>query len=211
MKYHKVSLKPAQRKKWTKQGIELLKEGVITGFNLEDYNPNQKTALIYGHDNPKHLKTIRKGIGGKEYPRQSYYEWDKSWKLGINTVLINHRRTAKARERYIAARPRKKSLVFLEKSAVNRGKRRGHIPASWFVPDIRKYGRGRKPKNFKAAWLVTRAIDKDTRFATVITLKSNLRRARRELKGEKVKRIYVQNYKPKPHSFWHFVRGKKKK
>ena len=75
-----VTITYRQRKRYSKLGNSLIKKKLTTGFQLEDFNPRQKRKLIYGHDSPEHLQEVKKKIGGKIYPRESYYQWNKNWK-----------------------------------------------------------------------------------------------------------------------------------
>jgi len=205
-----ISITPEQRRKWEKEGKELLDENVVTGFQLEDFDPHPpKKSLYYAHTNPFHLSLIQRNIGGRRFPRESIYRWDKIWgKPSQNTVLINHGQYAKEKGEYIQTRPNEANRRFLHRKAIRRNKHyKDSVMGSWYVPDIRIFGVSSAP-HYKKAYLVTKNIDRDSRFATVITRKDKLRQLRRELHGERVRRILIQDEKPKKkHSLWTFING----
>lgn len=184
-----------------------MKKRLITGFQLEDYNPKNPSTkkITYGHDDTQHLKKVKKGVGGCTYPRESYYKWHPSWKPGPKTKVSPDKQTAHGKEKYIQTKDTEKSEQFLSKRTVKgRGK---SIKGSWIVPDTRIYNTRKKLREFKNAYLITKKIDRNSRLSMVTTDKSKAKRITKELKNEKVKIVKVQNYKPKSHSFFSFIKS----
>lgn len=198
-----VTITKKQRKQYTNIGVDFLKKHLISGFQLEDFNPHKKEFIYYGHDNPKHIQIIRNKIGGSAYPRLSYYKWHKGWKLGKNTSLFDHKKYAKAKELYLANKHIGKSNRYFNKFAIHGF---NEIPYSWDVPDIRIFGRKTYP-HYKTAYFITKNIDKNSRFATLSTNRSKVNEIKKRLTGEKVQKVLIQNYKPKNmnHSFYNFI------
>lgn len=204
-----VSITPEQRKKWERKGKELLDKNIVTGFQLEDFDTSSKKSLYYGHTNKKHLGVIQNNVKGKRFPRESTYRWDTDWgKPSENTVLIENKKYAKETGEYIQTRPTEQNRKFLHQQAVRRNKHyKNSLAGSWYIPDIRIFG-VRSAPNYKKATLVTKNIDRNSRFATVVTRKKELRQLRKELQGERVRRILIQDEKPKKkHSLWTFING----
>lgn len=204
-----VSITYKQKLKYAKMGMKLMKKKLTTGFQLEDFTKNKNKKIIYGHGNDKHLKIVNKNIRGKIQPRESYYNWDKSWKPSPGTELLFNQTLANAKEKYIESDGvTNKKLAYLNKTYKLKGKR--HIVDSWKVPDIRLYNDNIKRNGYKSAWYVTKNIDKNSRLALIVTNKDKLNKIRKNLVGEKVKKIQIQHHKDvkgRKHSLWNFVNG----
>ena len=201
-----VTITENQRNKFFRMGNRLIKSRLTTGFQLEDYDPKPKRHIIYGHDNPSHLRIVQSEINGKIYPRESYYLWDNfAWIPGPNTTLLFNNTLARAKEEYLSSPNINNAKRFFSRRTIA-GK--GHfILGSWIIPDIRIYGVGVncQIKNYKNAYLITKRIDYNSRMAMVATKKRKMHAIRNKLKYERVKRIKVQDYKPKKHSFFEFI------
>lgn len=199
-----VSITSKQMKRNIGIGNSLLSSGLISGFNLEDFNPHSRKSLIYAHDSPRHLSTVQKNIDGKQYPRFSFYRWNPKWKKGENTKIIQRNTLAKAKEAYIQTKKINQANRYIKKRAV-RGLSKHPIAKSWFVPDVRIYGERKARKDFRNAYLVTKKIDSNSRLAMLMTNKTKLAEVRERLKREKVWKVKVQNYKNTKNSFYSFI------
>jgi len=200
-----TSITPTQRRKFSKIGNTLIKDDLTTGFQIEDYNPktNNKPRIIYGHDNPEHLRNVRNKTGGTIHPRESFYRWNNSWTAGKNTELLFNRTLAKANEEYLESERIKKAGRYISSNTV---KGRGtSVKNSWTVPDVRLYG-GATQEGFADAFLVTKRIDDNSRLSTIVKSPTKVKKIRKKLKYERVKKIKVQRYRPKKHSFFDFIR-----
>jgi hypothetical protein len=200
-----VTITEGQRRKFSRKGNNLIKRRLTSGFQLEDHNPHTsvKRKIIYGHDNPSHLRTVQNTVGGRIYPRESYYRWDSSWTADPNTTLMFNKTLAYGKEGYLESRNIRKSRLFFESKTVSgRGK---SIKGSWVVPDVRLYNTDQPTRNFKNAYLITKKIDYNSRMSMVVKSKKKVREIRKRLKYERVKKIDVQDYKPKKHSFFNFI------
>lgn len=199
-----VTITPGQRKRFVKTGRSLILAGLTTGFQLEDFDPKTKNpTLIYGHDNPKHLNRIQKEVGGKRFPRESYYKFNPEWTAGINTTLYHNRTFAKEKGEYIETN-RLSGKNFIRKRAVKSINGRGTIHYSWAVPDVRIYRSGKPQKGFRTAYQITKRIDHDSRLSLLVTQKSKVDAIRKRMKNERIKKVRVQDY-PRKASFWKFI------
>jgi len=188
-------------------GNKLIKSRLTTGFQIEDYNPreNKTKKILYAHDNPKHLKQVQNEVGGKAYPRESYYKWNKSWKTGPNTDIVD-KNLARGKEKYIQTGDVDKASRFFRNKTL-KGKKES-IRGSWMVPDIRIFNVRKPIKNFRNAHLVSKKIDRNSRMVTVVTKKKRLNSIKKQLVGEKVKNVKVQDFRPKKHSFFQFIKSR---
>lgn len=201
-----VTITKKQREEYERLGKSQLDKNVISGFNLEDFNKKDDKGLYYAHSSPKHISIIKQNIGGKTYPRESIYRWDKDWTLGENTILINKDRYAKEKSQYIMTKNVNKADKFIRTRALaDNPLIPKPISKSWEVPDVRLYNILKPKPHYRKAYLVTKGIDRNSRFATIITRKDKLNRFRRAIKGEKVQTIQTQDYKPKKHSLFGFI------
>lgn len=205
-----VTISKSQKDYYVEKGKKLIKDRAISGFQLEDFNPKtvNKKQIIYAHNNPKHLKKVVYEINGKLYPRESYYKWEKEWKkTNPNTVLLFNKTLAKDKETYIiSVNPKIDQSLDFFKNRTIRQRSSKPMQFSWFVPDIRLYNIKEDKPEFKKAWLFTKKIDKDSRFATIVTKKKRLEELKKKFKREKVRKIQIQDYRPKKkHSLWDFI------
>jgi len=197
----KVTITAKQRKTYSKKGNNLIKSGLTTGFQLEDFDPKTKGARIqYGHDTPSHLNIVNKKVGGNRHGRESYYKWDSSWTPGANTKLLFNKTLAHEKGEYIQTKQVNKADKYFKSKTIKGNK--GAVRGSWDVPDFRIVS-GKKKPGYKTAYQVTKNIDHNSRLSTVVKSKKKLQKIRRKLKGEKVRKIQVQNVKK--HSFFDFI------
>lgn len=198
-----ASITPQQRKTYSKLGKRLIKKRLTSGFQLEDYGPEQGRRVTYANDDPDNVRTVQRQIGGKIYPRESYYGWNPKWDKGPNTRLLYNKTLAREDAEYISSKDAKTKRRYLERRAFRRGK--GFIPGSWIVPDIRIYGATSGTPGYKNAYLVTKRIDDDSRFSTIVTKKRKMEQLRKQMKYERVRRIRVQDKYGRTHSLWYFI------
>ncbi len=188
-----------------RKGQSMIEKNIITGFQIEDTIPNKRSKLIYSHDNPSHIKEVRKNIGGKVTSRKSYFKWRKNWKAGINTVLLQKKTLAKAKEQNLTTENIKKGDKFIRARLI-KGKSKNPLKESWVVPDVRIVNVKGKIRHYKNAFLVTRKSAKNKRFLTLVTSKKKVKEIKDILKYERVKLVKVQDYRPRKHSFWVFIK-----
>jgi hypothetical protein len=214
-----VTITNKQRLRYSKIGKSLMNKKLTTGFQLEDFNQhNKKPRMIYAQDE-SNIKVVNKKFKGKVYPRESYFKWDKTWPVSKRTkVFVNGRfyrdkpnkngdvfmngKLALGQERYLTTSINNKNLKYATKTVRIRGRK--NVENAWQVPDIRLYDDNIKRASYKAAWLVTKNIDHNSRLSLIVTNKEKMLKIRKNLKGESVKNIKIQNYK-KPHSFWSYI------
>jgi len=206
-----VSITPEQRKKFNRIGRKLIKKKLTKGYQLEDHPYDRTgTRIIYGHDTLSHTDEVKQLLQKKytsRYPRESYYKWDRAWgmpKKGGNTVLVGDNQYAKAEEHYLVVKGGVSSTNDKLFSRTFRN-RPNHIKYSWYIPDIRVYGRSEHDPRYKDAYLITKKIDNNSRLSTIAPTKKKKDMIRKELKYERVKKIKVQDV-PKS-SFWDFING----
>jgi len=110
-----VSISQKNRKKFERIGNRLISKKATTGFQIEDFSPQKKRNVYYGHSDPKHTKRIQKRIPAKSStitPRTSYYRWKKEWgKPSEGTVLVAKGRLAKEKGHYIRLKGDPKKIV----------------------------------------------------------------------------------------------------
>ena len=117
---------------------------------------------------------------------------------------MNNKTLAQAKEQYFVTDD-SQAIKFFRTRTVS-GKNKNLIDNnSWITPDIRIYNQERRQNQYKTAYLVTKKIDYNSRFALVTPKKSRMEKIRERLKYERVKKVQVQDYKPKEHSFYEFV------
>jgi len=186
-------------------GESLLHKNLISGFQLEDYPRGNNPSLIYAHNTAPHLRQVKRHIGGRTYPRESFFRWDKSWDITNEkkTKFLHGRTLADATETYIRTPHVNRAARYVRRNTV-RQLNRHPIQGSWFIPDIRIYNRSKHPE-FRKAWLVTKKIDENSRFATVVTHKGKLSKIRKELKYERVRPVMIQDYPGRKHSLYKYI------
>jgi len=196
----RVTITKKQMSKYTKIGNDLIKKNLTTGFQIEDFNPKQKKRRIqYGHDTKSHLNIVQKNVGGKRFPRESYYKWDSKWSTGENTKLLFNKTLAHEKGEYLTTNNINKADKYFRNHTI-KGKKKA-IKGSWDVPDVRLFGTNNS--NYKPAYQITKNIDHNSRLLILVSKKKKMQEIRKKLKGEIVKRIKVQNYKK--HSFHNFI------
>ena len=194
---------------YAKVGNRLIKKNLTSGFQIEDYNPlASKSRLVYGHDSPAHVNTIRRQVGGRKYPRVSFYKWNPTWTAGENTELLDNGTLAFEQGLYLETPNVRKGRTYIQRNAFNKFSKKP-LPHSWDVPDVRVFGNN-PHKNYKNAYLVSKNIDHNTRLATLVVRQNKLAGVRKSLKGERVERVRLQNYHPSNRddsnsSFWKFI------
>ena len=205
-----VSVTRKQFDRYSRIGNGLIKRKLTSGFQIEDYNPSQKgRVLVYGHDNPTHIRTIQKNVGGKTYPRTSLYKWSPSWEAGANTKLLQNKTLASEQGINLETRNVSRAKTYIRRKAVRKLSRHP-LARSWQVPDVRITGSNKRQSGFRSAYLVTKNIDGNSRLSTLVVKKKKLAGIRRVLKGERVRRVQISNYHPsksdgKNNSLWQFI------
>ena len=190
----RVTITSQQRKRHINIGNRLVQKRYISGFNLEDYDLNQrdKNGALYAHDNRTHIRDVQRATdGGKIYPRESYYRWNPTWEVGQNTQLLFNRTLAHGNEEYFITKNTKKAIPFFENRTFNKISR-APLQHSWDVPDIRLFSISHP--NYKTAHNITKKIDHNSRFSTLVTKRKNLNKVRNSMKYERVKKVRIQNY-----------------
>ena len=190
----RVTITSQQRKNYVRVGNRLVQKRYISGFNLEDYDSNQNNVkgALYAHDSREHIRIVqRETDGGKIYPRESYYKWNPMWEVGKNTQLLFNRTLAHGKEEYFITRNTKKAIPFFESRTFNKLSK-SPLKNSWDVPDIRLFGVNHS--NYKTIYNVTKKIDPNSRFSTLVAKRKNLNKVRASMKYERIKRVRVQNY-----------------
>lgn len=188
----KVTITPSQRNKYKRIGKSLIERGVITGFQLEDFNPKEK-GVYYGHKSKVHFNALKKSAPGKTskiYPRESQFEWNPGWDSSDCDVITEGGNWCKNKEKYVSIKGDSSKLNNFFMKRTLRGKP-GALPKSWITPDIRF---NKKQKFGKPLYWITKDIDNNSRFGTLVRSPEKMRKVKKVLKGEKVRTVYVQNY-----------------
>jgi len=209
MRHKRVTITDSQRQKYSRIGSRVVKKGISSGFQLEDFDPTKKKrpSMVYGHDNLLHLKRVRAHTGGKIFPRDTLFRWQKDWKKGKGIKLILSDSIAVGKEGYIDSPNVSRGLGFVERHTIKGKNRRLVDGHAYEVPDVRIIGGGRR-RGYKRAFWVTKRIDRNSRLSFVVHNRKAARAARGIMKHERVMPILVQDYKPrKKHSFWGYLKG----
>jgi hypothetical protein len=197
-----VSITSNQRAKYKRIGKKLIKQDAIKGFQLEDFNPKEKGGVYYGHKSNSHFSALRKSVPGKTsklYPRESQFGWSPGWDSNDCDVITDKGKWCKNKEKYLHIEGDARNLNKFFMKRTLRGKQNALVD-SWVTPDIRF---NKKQRHGKQLYWVTKNIDNNSRFGTLVRTPAKLQKVRMALKGEKVKTIYVQNYPGKYEGEFH--------
>lgn len=201
-----VTITPQQRYYYSKRGQTFIKEGLVSGFQLEDYAPrnHNRKRTLYGHDNIEHLNEMKaRAGGGRIYPRESYYKWDTDWDVGDNVRLLRRKTLARANEKYFESTdPR---AIGAYNRYAFRSRSVHPIRGAYYVPDIRAYN-GAGNRRYKTAYQVTKRLDDDSRLSMLVTREAKMKELRKRLRGERVQRVRLQDY-PRRSRVWREKRG----
>lgn len=227
----KVSITKSQRSRLKKKLLPLLHNQTISGYNVIDVPPHlmkaKKYRLIYGHEVKKHGNKILEEMGRRKInyfvvPRESFFMDDEAFVKSPNQVRKEDIVEADKEFQIVAEVNRKQLIGFegwLHQKAVNWGVHLqildGMSPLtptweaiplkdSWTTPDIRIQNR-KKFDRFKNADKVIKQLDKDSYLIILSTKKPNTEKLRKLLKGEKVKKVLIQDYTPERHSLYNFI------
>lgn len=235
IKSTQVSLSGTQSTRLRKVMLPLLADRTITGYNIVEtphLRPKDKYRLVYSHDQrTKHLNLIVEELRKRKLDfyvvgRKSQFLTEEDFvktpsQMTIGDITTNPKeyqlivdmdaKELKSFEQWLKT----KAVYWDEPIQFLDGAINPTVPLwetiplknAYVVPDIRLRNR-KQFKDFKTATKVVKKLDKDTSLVILSTRAKKTKAIREHLKGERVDKVLVQNYKPTKHSFWHYIHTK---
>ena len=234
IKTKQVSLSKTKRKQVMKKMLPLLADKTISGYNLVD-NPRiekkDKYQVVYGHDVvKKHRDIILNELKLKNYhyyvmPRESKFLSEKAFiktKKQIqegdvvsndseyNIIVDVDKKGLQELERWLRIKSvNYDPIVLLMEGTLNPTKSNYEVlplNEAYTVPDVRIRNKG-DYERFKTADKIIKKLDSNTDLVILSVKKDNTLKLRKVLKGEKQKKVLIQNYDPYKHSLYRFVKN----
>lgn len=237
IKSKQVSITKTKRNKLKKTLLPLMADKTISGYNIVE-NPNikpkDKYQVVYGHDViAKHRDIIvdelrRKNLDFYVMPREAKFLSEDAFiktksqvKEGdivsndfeYQVVVDVNSKELEDLERYLRTKTvNYDPAVLLFEGTLNPTKTNYEViplNEAYTVPDVRIRNRGRYDR-FKKVDKIVKKLDKDTNLVILSVRKDDTVKIKKVLKGEKVKKVLVQNYDPYKHSLYKFIKDNTK-
>ena len=204
-----VSLSKAQRDKVKRMLAPLERKKLVKRWELiEDFKPRRtkKYQLVYSDDTVRKHRDIilseleRRGLNYYLLPKEVFgIKRRKEYQLEVD---VNGKELQDLTDwMYEKITRRSEVLQFFEGTIDPTMSFHEVLPLKGAedVPDLRIRNRKRFP-NFGSAKKIIKPVDKDTNLVIISTRPKKSKAIRKALKGERVKDILVQDFRPKSHS-----------
>ena len=216
IKTSKVSLTKHRRKTIRKKLVPLLHRRVISGYNLTQKHgmkPRNKYKILYGQEvREGHLDRI---IDELERRKLNYYVVGRESKFLDRKAFVKSPK--QLREGDIvsdddeyeiiidANKDKLQSMVAWLKIKGTKFKGTKSLKGAWTTPDIRIRNKKRL-REFKLVSEIRKKLDPDTDLVILSVRDKNTDVLRQALKGERQGKVLIQDFKPKKHSLYDFIR-----